>query len=137
MSLSLPRIRLRSFPRHRAVDRIRHLEHQLEGAGYLIRGLTTDRDAFQALYEAAAPKANRVDAAEAEARDLRAENGQLRAELANLHAVTVPPAERDIEPGDEATQPIPCGGYWADPSAWRNRGITDVIPLHQRGPEAA
>lgn len=116
------------------------LDRQLAADDFFDR-LIADRDdvyaAFEAMAQRAADAETVVVCLDDKARELEAEVTALRARIANAAAVTVEPAIRDITPGDEATQPIPCGGYWADPTAWRDRGITDVIPLQQRGPEAA
>ncbi|MEV7466205.1 hypothetical protein AB0O20_06770 [Streptomyces kronopolitis] len=116
------------------------LDRQLAADDFFAR-LIADRDDVYAAYEAMAQRAADAETVvvclDGQVRELEAEVTALRARIANQAAVTVEPAVRDIAPGDEATQPIPCGGYWADPSAWRRRGITDVIPLQLRGPEAA
>ena len=58
----------------------------------------------------------RAVAAEKEAKEMRAELLALRAFKANVTAVSVPAGERDIDPGDQPTQPVP---------------IIRVVPLRQ------
>ena len=58
----------------------------------------------------------RAVAAEKEAKEMRAELLALRAFKANVTAISVPAGERDIDPGDQPTQPVP---------------IIRVVPLRQ------
>ncbi|TXS21417.1 hypothetical protein EAO71_27340 [Streptomyces sp. ms191] len=49
----------------------------------------------------------RAVTAENEVASMRAELLALRAFKANVNAVTIPAGERDIDPGDQPTQPVP------------------------------
>jgi hypothetical protein len=71
-----PRIR----GRHRAIDEVARLRHQLEGAGHLITGLRIQLEEAHAAEDKANARAVRLDEAEAEADALTAENAQLRAD---------------------------------------------------------
>jgi hypothetical protein len=109
---------LKPHPKHRADDKIREMQNNLDGAEHLINGLRADRDKYKGLYDGIVDKANRVDEAEtraAEAERLRdadyAELVALRQFKANVTAVTAPPMERDTTGEDTLVTPIPVPEY--------------------------
>lgn len=127
--------------RRRAVDEVARLREEnlalltrQAAADQYFALLAADRNEVHRLWQLAEHKASdagivasclsgKLDALESE---LRA----TRAALANATKVTVGCGERDIEAGDEATQPVPAGSFWADPARWKPvSGTTVVVPL--------
>ncbi|MGW5431848.1 hypothetical protein ACWET9_32315 [Streptomyces sp. NPDC004059] len=124
----LPRIGLldRPAPKHRAVDEVARLRHQLDGAGIFIKGLRVqvadaelklDRalahqaEAEELVVQLQADKDELIEERDGLAEELavlkRRFGPQLAAE-ANANAITVPPMRRDTSAiEDQATQPIP------------------------------
>lgn len=95
-------------PRHRAVDRVKALEHELAGAGYLI-------DALRARLAKAEPKAIQADALKAYALGLEALLNDQTVELVGLRQAAATDAAvmvrqigvRDTtNPLDQSTEPI-------------------------------
>ncbi|MEO3978825.1 hypothetical protein [Streptomyces sp. CAU 1734] len=79
--------------------------------------LLADRDDVYAAWQNAMRQCAEAETAavcmEETARQLKLENVELLARLANVDAVTVPPAERDTSaPEDQATEPIPVRALW-------------------------
>lgn len=113
MSITIPGLRRdKRTPRHRAVDEVVRLRHELEGAGHFIAELQQKVTDAQAAADKANAKAGRVDEAEAYAKAAKAELAELRAFKANVTAVTVPAGHRDIAPGDRPTQPVRVRALW-------------------------
>ncbi|MEV8474893.1 hypothetical protein [Streptomyces sp. NPDC051173] len=127
--------------RHRAVDELNRLRE--ENLALLTRQaaaddffalLAADRNEVHRLWQLAEHKASDAGiVASCLSGKLDALESELlvtRAALANATKVTVGCGERDIEAGDEATQPVPTGTFWADPARWRAlSGPTVVVPL--------
>ncbi|MFE4867648.1 hypothetical protein [Streptomyces sp. NPDC056682] len=97
----------------RAIDEVARLRHQLAGAGILIQGLRLQVADAETARDKANAKAGRYDEAEARAAaveqamdDLKDELLELRAFKARTLAVTVPAWHRDIDPGEQPTEPI-------------------------------
>jgi uncharacterized coiled-coil DUF342 family protein len=97
----------------RAVDEVARLRHELAGAGHLIESLRGQVDDSNEARDRANEKAGkydeaaaRADAAEQAMAEMQSELRELRAHIANCQSVTVPPMERDIDPGDHPTVPV-------------------------------
>lgn len=133
---------LRPTGQHRAVDEVDRL--RTENARLLEENTAADRTFaelhtwWQFAEKKAADAEKVVVCQDATIRDLRdqvaAMQGELReaqARLANATAVDVPAGERDIDPGDEPTQPIPTGEHWADPARTAAGPTVPVLTLHQ------
>lgn len=114
MSLTLPGILRKDArtPRHKAVDEVARLRHQLEGAGLLIRGMRLQVAQAEDARDKANAKANllqeadtRAAAVEARMRAMTEELTALRAFKANVIAVDSPTGHRDIDPDDQPTHP--------------------------------
>lgn len=119
MTLTLPGRRDKRTPRHKAVDEVDRLRHELAGAGHCIASLRQQLTAARAAEDRANAKAVRVDEAEArataaeqQAAAMDTELAQLRAFKANVTAVSAPAGVRDIDPDDHPTQPIPVRTLW-------------------------
>jgi hypothetical protein len=109
---------LKPHPKHRADDKIREMQNNLDGAEHLINGLRADRDKYKGLYDGIVDKANRVDEAETRAAEAERQRDADYAELvalrqfkANVTAVTAPPMERDTTGEDTLVTPIPVPEY--------------------------
>lgn len=108
MSLHLPR--LRGTGTHRAAslaelrDENRRLLAIVAGSDAAFTQLHQERR--QALDDADRMRARAI-AAESELAGMQAELDALRAFKANATAVSIPAGERDIDPGDQPTQPVP------------------------------
>ncbi|MCT9092924.1 hypothetical protein N4G70_29230 [Streptomyces sp. ASQP_92] len=134
MTLTLP---WQGTGSHRAVDEVARLRHELAGAGHLIESLRGQVDDANAARDRANEKASQYDEAVARAdavveamAEMQSELRELRAHLANCEAVTVPPMERDIDPGDHPTVPV-------DVKSLRERFASGpVVSLHH-SPQAA
>ena len=72
-----------------------------------------------------------IDDLRAQLATLRGELSEARAALANATAVSAPAGQRDITPGDEATQPIPTGEQWSNPARPTAGPTVPVLTLHQ------
>ncbi|MEU8525305.1 hypothetical protein AB0C77_06830 [Streptomyces sp. NPDC048629] len=114
MSLHLPRLRGTGTHRSKTPAQLRQ---ELDEATCHLVAMATEIDAHKA---AERRLEDQLDAAGIELSGLRLDldhaqqqNRALEARLANLTAVSSPAGERDIDPGDEPTQPV------------------RVIPLHQ------
>lgn len=92
--------------RHRAVDKVDRLERELAGARLLIDGLNMQLADANAARDRANARANELAEADVRAERLEVEAAALRADLANARAISAPPGVRDIDPGDEPTEPI-------------------------------
>lgn len=115
MSLHLPR--LRGTGTHRAAspaelrDENRRLLAIVTGSDEAFTRLRQERR--DALDDADRMRIRAI-AAENEAAAMQAELNALRAFKANVTTVSAPAGERDIDPGDEPTQPVPL---WQAPIA--------------------
>ena len=119
----------------RAVDEVVRLRHQLAGAGILIQGLRLQITDAETARDRANEKANRLseadtlrERAEQAMADLKDELLELRAFKARTLAITVPPMHRDIDPGDQATEPtgIDVRPLW---EALRPHGPVTPVPV--------
>lgn len=143
MSLNLHLPRLTGHGRHRAADRARQLEHQLEGAGHLIEGLRAElaetADSWEAARQQAKEERDGREAAERRVTELEA--AAKRAAEANQWTYSVAAGQRDIDPDDRPTVPV-------DVRELRDRFETGPIrrigvspaatdPAHLPGAEAA
>ncbi|WP_329114563.1 hypothetical protein [Streptomyces sp. NBC_01353] len=115
--ISLPR--LRGTGAHRAAspaelrDENRRLHAIIAGSDKAFTRLRQER---RAALDDADQLRTRAITAENKAADMQDELDALRAFKANVTAVSIPAGERDIDPGDEPTQPVP---------------IIRVVPLRQ------
>ncbi|HEY9369091.1 hypothetical protein [Streptomyces sp.] len=105
--ISLPRLRGTGAHRSKPPAQLRQ---ELDHATCHLVALATENDALQA---ANTQLQNQLDAAGIELSGTRLDLDQaqhhikaLEARLANLTAVSSPAGERDIDPGDEPTQPV-------------------------------
>lgn len=122
MSLTLPGILRKDArtPRHKAIDEVARLRHQLDGAGLLFAGMRLQVAQAEDARDKANAKANRLQEAEAHAEKAEAQMRAMAAELAELRAfhatataVTVPPMVRDTTAGeDQATAPTDVRPVW-------------------------
>jgi hypothetical protein len=148
----MPRIR-RTQPKHRAIDRVDYLEHQVAGLEDLAGRQAAQLDelgnthlALRELFDQAGidlsgaledVRAANERATEAERlRDAEhAELVALRARVANLDPFHVPViGQRDIDPDDESTYPIDVSDLrakYADDYINQTRQAWQPIPLHQ------
>lgn len=113
MAITFPGFRTRT-PRHKAIDEVERLRHQLKGAGLLIKGLRLQVEEAERALDQANTRANTL--AEADSLRARAEQQMaataaeltaLRQFKANVQSIDVAPGVRDIDPGNEVTQPVP------------------------------
>jgi predicted component of type VI protein secretion system len=102
----------RARRRHRAVDAVEDLrgeraalERRLADADALIADLYRRIASVTAGWDAANARANQAAEADARVAALEAEVRELRAELADARAITVPSWVRDIDPDDQPTHP--------------------------------
>lgn len=116
MSIALPSILRRDArtPRHKAINEVERLRHQLDGASLLFAGMRLQVAQAEDARDKANAKANllqeadtRAEAAEARMRAMTDELAELRAFHATATAVTVPPMVRDTSAfEDQATEPF-------------------------------
>lgn len=133
MTITIPGLRRdKRTPRHKAVDEVDRLRHQLAGAGHCIAGLRQQVAEARAAEDRANAKAVRVDEAEARAvaaeqklAEQAAELRQLRAFKANVTSIDVPPGHRDVHPDDQPTAPVDVKPLWAALGIGPVHAVTD------------
>lgn len=139
-------------PKHRAVDRVDFLEHQVAGLENLAKRQGAQLDGADAHIEqrdndlrhtASQLGTAVIEASESEARateaerqmaDMRAELIELRQFKANVCAVSTTIGHRDTAPDDESTHPIDVSDLrarYADDHINRTPQAWQPIPLHQ------
>ena len=96
------------------ISRLREDIRQLETS---ITGLRKQLADARAAEDRANAKAVRVDEAETYVAAVKQELNELRAFMANATAIDVPAGQRDIDPDDQPTPPIPVMGLWGAPLA--------------------